>query len=202
MSGLQRINGFHVFSRVVHADDRGMFSEIVRNETITETLGRSFVVKQVSVSHSHSGVLRGLHLTDVPPGQAKLLSCLSGRFIEVVVDLRIGSPTFGRHEATNMSADEPVSIFIAEGLAHGYLALEDNSSMLYLHSSVYAPRHDHEIDALDPDLAIAWPLDSRQLRRSAKDTAAMTVREAAAAGILPRYENCADAGAPPTPRTA
>jgi dTDP-4-dehydrorhamnose 3,5-epimerase len=107
-----------------------------------------------------------------------------------MVDIRIGSPTFGRHAVATLSADAANAVFIAEGIGHAYIALEDDTTLTYLVSSLYAPELDAAITPLDAELALPWPEALMPATLSAKDKAAPSLAEAAAAGRLPTYEDC------------
>ncbi|MUN36168.1 dTDP-4-dehydrorhamnose 3,5-epimerase family protein [Actinomadura litoris] len=169
-----------------HEDRRGSFYESWRFEELAAHLGHPFVVRQANFSASRRNTLRGIHGTTSPPGQAKLVTCVRGAALDVVVDLRVGSPTFGRFDITPQEADSGVAVCLADGLGHGFLALTDDTCMNYLCDTEYIHGTMLDIQALDPELGIPWNLDGEPIR-SDKDTAAPTLAEAAAAGLLPRY---------------
>ena len=154
------------------------------------SIGHGFSLAQANCSVSARGTLRGIHYADVPPGQAKYVSCLAGRILDVVVDIRVGSPTFGRWHALELSPDVPQALYIAEGLGHGFVALEDNSTVIYLCSTVYNPSAEREIDPFDVDLGIAWGTSRESALLSAKDAAAPGIERARQEGLLPDYEVC------------
>ncbi|WP_068161174.1 dTDP-4-dehydrorhamnose 3,5-epimerase [Rhodococcus phenolicus] len=173
-------------------DDRGVFLEWFKHPTFTEATGRSLDLQQANCSVSAAGVLRGIHFADVPPGQAKYVTCVSGSVLDVVVDLRVGSPTFGRWDSVLLDTVDRRAIFLSEGLGHGFLALEDNATVVYLCSTGYDPEREHEVHPLDPAIGIEWPTtgpDGRPLEYelSAKDRAAPTLAEARDGGRLPRF---------------
>ncbi|MFC3690402.1 dTDP-4-dehydrorhamnose 3,5-epimerase family protein [Aquipuribacter hungaricus] len=177
---------------VQHADDRGLFYEWFRDDDMVAATGRSFDLRQANCSVSAAGVLRGIHYADVPPGQAKWVTCLAGAVLDVVVDLRVGSPTFGRWDSVLLDGTTRRAVYLAEGLGHGFLSLQDGSTVAYLCSSPYAPGREHEVHPLDEDLGIAWPTEDAagaplQPRLSAKDAAAPGLADAAARGLLPRW---------------
>ncbi|MGC4900417.1 dTDP-4-dehydrorhamnose 3,5-epimerase family protein [Micromonospora echinospora] len=171
------------------ADRRGSFHETWRAEPLEAALERPFVVRQVNVSVSRRNTLRGIHGTLTPPGQAKLVTCEHGAVLDVVVDLRIGSPTYGEFVVTRQDAESGIGIFMAEGLGHAFLALTDDVRMNYLCSTEYVPGTMVDVQALDPEIGIPWGLDSQPIR-SDKDAAAPSLAEAAAAGLLPTYAAC------------
>jgi dTDP-4-dehydrorhamnose 3,5-epimerase len=172
-----------------HADDRGVFLEWFRGDTLADRTGATLAPLQANLSVSGRGVLRGVHYADVPPGQAKWVTCLSGAVLEVVVDLRTGSPTFGRCEAVRLDGVDRRAVFLPEGLGHAFLALEDGSVVAYLCSTSYNPQVERAVSPLDPDLDIAWPAGIEP-RLSPKDAAAPTLAESLEAGLLPSYDDC------------
>lgn len=185
--GWNLTGGIFVGTSGTHADNRGFFQELFR-ETGLPKEATPFGVRQVSRTMNRSGALRGLHVTDVPPGQAKYVTCLSGRAHDVVVDVRVGSPTFGEHVAIELTASNGRSIYVAQGMAHGYVALEDKTSILYLHDAEYLPERDKNIQALDEALEIDWPL--KEHLRSPKDIAAPTLAESLRFDLLPTFASC------------
>lgn len=183
------IDGTFEFSPQVHGDHRGSFHEWFRWDALAERLGHSMNVAQGNCSVSGRGALRGVHFTDVPPGTAKYVTCVRGAIEDVVVDLRVGSPTFGRWKRTRLDARTPRCVYLGEGLGHAFMALEDDTTVVYLCSQVYDPAHEHGLDPLSPDLGITWP-DGIEPIVSAKDAAAPSLLEARDSGLLPDYETC------------
>jgi dTDP-4-dehydrorhamnose 3,5-epimerase len=116
--------------------------------------------------------------------------CVSGAVLDVVVDLRIGSPTFGRHHGVTLTADSPAAVFISEGLGHAFCALTDDTSVVYLVSTPYDPTREHTVSPLDAELGIEWPTDLGELTLSDKDRDAPSLAAAVEAGALPSYESC------------
>jgi dTDP-4-dehydrorhamnose 3,5-epimerase len=133
-------------------------------------------------------VVRGVHFADVPPGQAKYVTCVRGAVLDVVVDLRAGSPGFGRWQGVQLDDADRRAVYIAEGIGHGFCALSDEATLTYLCSETYAPDREHSVHPLDADLGIVWPADSPVV--SERDGAAPGLAEALAAGLLPDYEAC------------
>jgi dTDP-4-dehydrorhamnose 3,5-epimerase len=133
-------------------------------------------------------VVRGIHFADVPPGQAKYVTCVAGAVLDVVVDIRVGSPTFGQWESVRLDDEERHAVYLAEGLGHGFCALTEQATVTYLCSSEYRPGREHGIHPLDAELGIAWPAAVPLL--SPKDAAAPSLAEARAAGLLPRCDEC------------
>jgi dTDP-4-dehydrorhamnose 3,5-epimerase len=172
-----------------HSDQRGDFLEWFRSDLLHEATGRPFAVAQANHSRSSLGVLRGIHYADVDPGQAKFVYCPAGAVLDVIVDIRVGSPTFGQHAAVVLDDVERRAVFIAEGLGHAFYALREGSSVTYLISSVYDPATEHTVSPVDPALALPWPTD-HELVVSDRDAQAATLAEAGAAGKLPTYSSC------------
>jgi dTDP-4-dehydrorhamnose 3,5-epimerase len=171
----------------VHPDSRGLFFEWLTDRGFTGFAGHRLDVRQANCSVSAAGVLRGLHFAELPPSQAKYVTCLSGSVFDVVVDIRVGSPTFGRWDAVVLDDRSHKSVYISEGLAHGFLALQDNSTVMYLCSAGYSPQREHTISPTDPALAIDWP-SGHDLVISDRDATAPTLDEVRAAGLLPTWE--------------
>lgn len=172
----------------LHSDSRGMFFEWLTDHEFTAFAGHRFDIRQANCSVSSAGVLRGLHYAQLPPGQAKYVTCLSGAVFDVVVDIRLGSPTFGCWDSVLLDDRERRSVYISEGLAHGFLALQDNSTVMYLCSAEYNPQREHTICATDSSLAINWPApDGHPLRMSGRDQDAATLEQVRSAGLLPTW---------------
>ena len=188
------IDGAWTFTPQLHRDDRGSFAEAFRGAEFAADLGYELSVAQVNCSVSRRGVIRGIHYSDVPPGQAKYVTCVSGAVLDVVVDLRVGSPGFGKWETVRLDDQDRRAVFLAEGLGHGFMAVSEQATVMYLCSTPYAPGREHGVHPLDPALGIAWPLDGPADAPvlSDKDAAAPTLDEALLSGVLPRYEDCAD----------
>jgi dTDP-4-dehydrorhamnose 3,5-epimerase len=183
------IEGAWVRAPQIHHDDRGSFLESFHAGELAEQLGYWLDIAQANCSVSRRGVIRGVHFADVPPGQAKYVSCVRGAIIDVVVDLRVGSPGFGRWEAVRLDDENRRSVFISEGLGHAFMALTDDCTVMYLCSTPYTPGREHGVDPLDPAIGIGWPADLEPLL-SPKDAAAPSLAEALQDGLLPRYADC------------
>jgi len=171
----------------LHPDARGLFFEWVTDSGFTAFTGHRLDVRQVNCSVSSAGVLRGLHFAQLPPSQAKYVTCVQGSVFDVVVDIRVGSPTFGRWDSVLLDDRDRRSVYLSEGLAHGFVALQDNSTVMYLCSAEYNPQREHTIAATDPALAIDWPTEHK-LVLSDRDAAAPTLEELRAADLLPTWE--------------
>lgn len=183
------ITGCWVFSPQVHMDDRGFFLESFTQESFRQTTNHSFLLQQSNVSFSHRGTVRGIHFAAVPPGQAKYVQCYQGTVLDVVVDVRVGSPTFGEWEAIELNCDSPRALHIAEGLGHAFCALTQTATVGYMCSEPYAPEREYGVSPLDTELAIAWPKEF-EILLSPKDAAAPSLRDALSLGILPTYDDC------------
>jgi dTDP-4-dehydrorhamnose 3,5-epimerase len=183
------IGGAWTFTPAVHRDDRGYFLEWFRAGELSESLGYWPETAQANCSVSRRGVIRGIHFSDVPPGQAKYVSCVQGAILDVVVDIRVGSPSYGRWEAVRLDDESRQALFISEGLGHAFTALSDQATVIYLCSTPYAPGREHGVNPLDPAIGIRWPADAEPVL-SGKDAAAPTLAQARAAGLLPDYREC------------
>ena len=183
------IDGAWVLEPQVFEDERGAFHEWYRGGEFHEATGHDLALAQANCSVSRRGVLRGLHYADVPPGQAKYVTCVRGAVLDVVADIRVGSPTFGQWEAVRLDDGGRRAVFLAEGLGHAFMALTDDATVVYLCSTGYDPRREHTVDALDPALGIAWP-DGLTPVLSPKDARAPSLAEAQEVGLLPSYEAC------------
>ena len=170
-------------------DDRGLFLEWYRFEELEAAAGHPLRLAQANLSVSRRGTLRGLHYADVPPGQAKYVTCVRGAVLDVIVDIRVGSPTFGVWEGVRLDEVDRRAVYLPEGLGHAFLALTDDATVSYLCSEVYSPTREHGLDPLDPALGISWPSDL-ELLLSPKDAEAPSLAKALADGLLPDYAAC------------
>ncbi|WP_131736702.1 dTDP-4-dehydrorhamnose 3,5-epimerase [Actinomadura roseirufa] len=185
------INGTYLFTPRVHGDQRGSFHEWLRSDDLQKHVGHPMNIAQANCSVSSRGTLRGVHFADVPPGQAKYITCMRGAILDVVVDLRVGSPTFGRWEFVRLDDETRGCLYVAEGLGHGFMALTDDATVIYMCSEPYTPKREHGIHPLDPEIGIEWPADVEHVL-SEKDATAPSLQEALATGLLPRYQDCLD----------
>ncbi|MCN9243906.1 dTDP-4-dehydrorhamnose 3,5-epimerase [Streptomyces sp. RY43-2] len=183
------IEGAWVDTPTVFADDRGRFHEWFKGDRFRDSVGQGLDLQQANCSRSARGTLRGIHFASVPPGQAKYVTCVGGAVLDVVVDIRTGSPTYGTWEAVRLDDITHRCVYLSEGLGHAFMALEDNSTVVYLCSQGYAPQREYGIDPLDPALGIAWP-EGIAPRLSDKDAAAPTLAEVERKGLLPSFESC------------
>lgn len=172
-----------------YPDRRGRFHEAFRASELTDVIGYPFVVGQANYSVSCRNTVRGIHGTMIPPGQAKLVTCVRGAVMDVVVDLRVNSPTYGMFDITHQDEESGTAVYLADGLGHAFMALTDDACMNYLCSEEYVPGTMLEINPLDPDIGIPWKLTGPPIM-SAKDGGAIGLKEAEAAGLLPTYDEC------------
>ncbi|GGB15015.1 DTDP-4-dehydrorhamnose 3,5-epimerase RmlC [Flexivirga endophytica] len=170
-------------------DDRGVFMEGFRGDKLAERIGHRLDVVQTNVSVSCKGAVRGVHYADVPPSQAKYVTAVSGSFVDYVVDIRVGSPTFGQWRSVELDTDTRRAVYLSEGLGHCLVSREDDSTAIYLCSAAYNPEREHGINPLDPDLALSFP-DGIEPVLSPKDTAAPSLADAGGQGLLPSYDDC------------
>ncbi|GED96593.1 dTDP-4-dehydrorhamnose 3,5-epimerase family protein [Gordonia crocea] len=187
------VNGAWEFTPVQHGDSRGVFLEAFKAPLLAEVIGHDLDLAQVNVSVSAAGSVRGVHFADVPPGQAKYVTCVAGAVLDVIVDIRVGSPTFGHHDTVLLDDTDRRAVYLAEGLGHAFCSLADGSTVAYLCSTGYNPGAEHGVNPMDPALGIDWPTTARDGSRltfelSAKDTAAPTLAQAREQGLLPEYD--------------
>jgi dTDP-4-dehydrorhamnose 3,5-epimerase len=170
------IPGAWVFTPKTFSDDRGYFFEWFQDSTFVENAGHDFKLAQANCSVSSKGTLRGIHFADVPPGQRKYVTCMSGSALDVIVDLRRGSPAFGKWQAIELDLHERKVISVPNGVGHSFMALEDNTTIVYLCDQRYNPTGEREIHPLDPSIGIDWPQEIVPLL-SLKDSSAPTLEE-------------------------
>ncbi|AOS65408.1 dTDP-4-dehydrorhamnose 3,5-epimerase [Actinoalloteichus hymeniacidonis] len=183
------IDGAFEFIPTKFPDQRGSFTAPYQEDVFAEAVGYPLRLAQANNSVSRRGVIRGLHFADVPPGQSKYVYCAQGSALDVVVDLRVGSPTFGKFDTVRLDTESPRAVFIPEGLGHAFLALEDDTVVSYLCSTGYRPGHEHGVNPLDPELGLPWPADVPPVL-SEKDEQAPSLSEAKSTGLLPDYQEC------------
>lgn len=184
-----KIDGAWEFTPRAFGDVRGVFLEWFKAEVFADAVGQQLTVAQANQSVSARGVLRGVHFAAVPPSQAKYVYCPNGAVLDVIVDIRVGSPTFGEWDAVQLDDVDRRAVYVAEGLGHAFMALADGSTVTYLCSTGYDPAREFAMQPLDPELGLPWPADITPIL-SPKDAAAPTLREAAERGLLPDYGQC------------
>ena len=184
-----KVPGAWSFTPRQFPDPRGVFLEWFKAEALEQVLGHRLQVAQANHSVSARGTMRGVHFADVPPSQAKYVYCTRGAVLDVVVDIRVGSPTFGVSDSVLLDDVDRRGIYLSEGLGHAFLALTDDANVTYLCSEPYAPGREHGISPLDPALDLPWPGDVEPLL-SDKDAAAPTLEQAREQGLLPDFAQC------------
>ncbi|QIK78061.1 dTDP-4-dehydrorhamnose 3,5-epimerase [Sphingomonas piscis] len=162
-------------------DERGYFSEVFRLSAFAERVGPTAFVQDNQSLSKRAGTIRGLHFQSHPAAQGKLVRCLAGRLLDVAVDLRRNSPSYGQHVALELSPDDNKHFWIPAGFAHGFCTLEPDSVISYRVTSYYSPEHDKGVAWDDPDIAIDWPAIADPESLSAKDRVQPTLKQ------LPAY---------------
>lgn len=165
----QTIPDIILIEPTLHGDERGYFAETFRQDLFNDALGKRINFIQDNESKSSKGVLRGLHYQVAPFSQSKLLRVIEGAVLDVVVDIRKSSPTFGQHLAIELTADNKRQLFVPQGFAHGFVVLSDSATFTYKVDSYYAPEYERGIAFNDQDLKINWQLKSELLKLSNKD---------------------------------
>jgi dTDP-4-dehydrorhamnose 3,5-epimerase len=168
-------------------DDRGVFFEWYRFDRLSEVVGHPLDLRQGNSSVSRRGVVRGIHFADVPRGQAKYVMVAHGAVLDFVIDIRVGSPTFGTWESVLLDTVDHRAVYLAEGLGHCFIALTDEAAVSYLVSDVYNPAAEHAINPLDSEIGLVFPPEAGRPLLSPKDTQAPGLSDAAAAGLLPDW---------------
>ncbi|PZE26420.1 dTDP-4-dehydrorhamnose 3,5-epimerase family protein [Curtobacterium sp. MCBD17_028] len=168
-------------------DDRGVFLEWYRFDRLAEATGRSIDLKQANTSVSKRGTVRGIHFADIPPSQAKYVTATHGAVLDFVIDIRVGSPTYGEWDSVLLDDQDRRAIFLSEGLGHCFVALTEGATVSYLVTDVYQPTREHGISPVDPAIGLAFPEEAGELLLSPKDTEAPTLAEAEAQGLLPQW---------------
>jgi dTDP-4-dehydrorhamnose 3,5-epimerase len=158
-----------IIEPVVHGDDRGYFVETFRADKLEEFVGYKINFCQDNESKSSRGVLRGLHYQLAPAAQTKLVRVIAGRVLDVAVDIRKGSPTFGKHVAVELSAENKRQLLVPRGFAHAFVVLEDDTVFAYKVDNYYSPENDRGILFSDEALGINWQIPLEELNLSAKD---------------------------------
>ena len=180
------IEGAWLADSPVWSDDRGFFREWFKSEDVKAATGREFGIEQANISLSSSGTLRGIHYSINSYGQAKWVTCVSGSIQDVVVDIRMKSKTYGKWLDVELKGNSGKALFLSEGLGHGFLALEDNTTVAYLVSTPFSPKDEFEINPFDESIGINWSLDLSALKVSNKDKNAPNLASRLAEGKLPK----------------
>jgi 5-epimerase len=183
------VPGAFEFTPRVFPDERGLFVCPYQEEDFVKAVGHPLRLAQTNHSKSRRGTIRGLHFADVPPGQGKYVYCPQGALLDVVVDIRVGSPTFGAVDVVRLDPVDFRAVYVSEGIGHAILALEDDTVTSYLCSTGYNPGAEHGLNPMDPELNIPWP-EEVEVLLSDKDRLAPSLAEAREAGMLPEYADC------------
>jgi 5-epimerase len=184
------VEGALEFQPKVYADDRGLFVSPFQESAAERALGHPlFPVAQTNHSRSRRGAIRGAHFTATPPGTAKYVYCAQGRALDIVIDIRSGSPTFGRFDAVVLDPVDFRAVYFPIGVAHAFVALEDDTVMSYMLSGEYVPSNELALSVFDPDLGLPIPAGLEPIM-SERDRAAPTLARLAEEGILPDYAAC------------
>jgi dTDP-4-dehydrorhamnose 3,5-epimerase len=179
------IEGVWLAESPVWSDDRGFFREWFKSEDVIAATGINFSIQQANISQSQRGVIRGIHYSLAPEGQAKWVTCVNGGIRDVIVDIRSSSPTFGKSVFVELNGLDGRAVLIGPGLGHGFASLSDSSTIAYLLSSPYSPTEEFEINPMDPELGIDWGVDLAEVSLSEKDKLAPSIAERHAQGKLP-----------------
>lgn len=169
-------------------DDRGVFLEWYRHDRLEDVVGHSLDLRQANTSRSARGVVRGIHFADIPIGQAKYVTAMHGAVLDYIIDIRVGSPTFGQWDSVLLDDTDRRAVYIAEGLGHAFVALTDDAVVSYLVSDTFNPTREHGINPLDEQVALEFPIPFDELLLSPKDTDAPGLAAATEAGLLPTWD--------------
>ncbi len=177
--------GLWLLEATLWRDERGFFREWFKSSDL-EAKGVAFTPVQANFSVSECNVVRGLHYSLAPEGQAKVVTCVYGELDDVIVDIRVGSPTYGHYEIVHLSADSSASVVLPAGVAHGFRVLSETAGLSYLLSSPFNAPFELEIDPFDPAIDIAWNLTGEPIM-SAKDRAAPSLAQRLQSAELPHF---------------
>lgn len=166
----QSIPDVILFEPKVHGDQRGYFAETFRQDVFDQATGYKVEFIQDNESSSSRGVLRGLHFQLPPHAQSKLVRVIKGAVLDVAVDIRQGSPTFGQHVAVELTEENKHQLFVPRGFAHGFVVLSEQAIFAYKVDNYYSPECDRGLAWNDPDINIDWQLPEQQIKLSDKDT--------------------------------
>jgi dTDP-4-dehydrorhamnose 3,5-epimerase len=170
------------------SDDRGLFLEWYRFDVLEQAIGHSLDLRQANLSVSRRGVLRGIHYAAIP-GQAKLVTAAAGAVLDFVIDIRVGSPTFGQWDTVLLDSVDRRVIYLSEGLGHAFVALTDDATVTYLVNDVFRPDREFGVNPLDPAIGLELPKEGGEPLLSPKDAEAPTLEEAGRLGILPTWDD-------------
>lgn len=173
---------------VQHADDRGVFLEWYRFDRLAEVIGHPLSLAQANTSVSKRGTVRGIHFADIPPSQAKYVTATHGAVMDFVIDIRVGSPSFGQTDSVLLDDIDRRAIYISEGIGHCFVALSDGATVSYLVNATFNAPREHGITPLDAAIGLDFGMPADELLLSPKDLAAPTLAEAQQLGLLPTWD--------------
>ena len=173
-----KIEDVIIIEPAIHGDERGYFVETFRQDKLEEFLGFKVYFCQDNESKSSRGVLRGLHYQLAPAAQTKLVRVIKGKVLDVAVDIRKGSPTFGQHVSVELSEENKRQLFVPRGFAHAFVVLEDDTVFAYKVDNYYSPQNDRGISFNDPEIGIDWTIEASALKLSDKDTKQPKLKDA------------------------
>lgn len=179
------IEGAWIASSPVWKDERGNFREWFKYADILSATGINFDVAQANISSSAFGVVRGVHYSLNDGGQSKWVTCVSGKSMDVIVDIRPKSATYGKYVTVDLAADDGRAVLIGADLGHGFISLEQGTVMSYLLSSPYSPESEYGINPMDPAIGISWGIKGDEILLSPKDKLAPSLAQRAIEGMLP-----------------
>ncbi|MGH3827774.1 MAG: dTDP-4-dehydrorhamnose 3,5-epimerase family protein [Pseudonocardiaceae bacterium] len=183
------VPGVVEFTPTIFPDSRGQFVAPFQQSSFIAATGHRLTLAQSNHSVSRRGVIRGVHFSDVPPGQAKYVHCSQGAMLDIAIDLRLGSPTFGRWESVLLDGETCRAVYLPEGIGHAFIALAEDTVMTYFCSTGYHPEAEHTVCPLDPALQLPCP-PHQEIIISNKDRKAPTLAEATQKGLLPTWHAC------------
>jgi dTDP-4-dehydrorhamnose 3,5-epimerase len=169
-------------------DERGVFLEWYRFDRLAQVVGHPLSLAQGNTSVSKRGVVRGIHFADVPPSQAKYVTAAHGAVLDFVVDIRVGSPTFGQWDSVLLDDVDRRAIYVAEGLGHCFVALTDDATVSYLVSATFDAEREHGVNPLDSQIGLDFGIPREDLLLSPKDLEAPGLAEAESTGLLPSWQ--------------
>lgn len=187
-----QIPGAFEISTKSFGDDRGSFWEWFRQSEFEAATGQTLNMKQANSSVSSKGVARGIHFAQLPPSQAKYVTCMSGAIIDYIVDIRRGSPTFGQWHSVQLDSEARNAVYIPAGLGHAFVTVSESATVNYLVSEQFNPSREHGIHPFDVDIDLRFPFPQDELLLSPKDAQAPSLSELLNTELLPTWEAAQD----------
>lgn len=169
-------------------DDRGAFWEWFKQSEFEAATGQQFNLKQANSSVSTQGVTRGIHFAELPPSQAKYVTCMSGAILDYIVDIRVGSPTFGKWQSVELNSENRKAVYIPAGLGHAFVTISHSATVNYLVTEEFNPPREHGIHPFDKDVDLRFPLPHDELLLSPKDQNAPSLSDLLKTDLLPTWE--------------